>query len=149
MPIMREEIPKDPPNRGRTLYYEHPRSMPMSLFTTEAGRRRCQANHGQSPERLAERGGLSVREAACILLGRSWREVRTLPVADAIKHLRQVLAEPDWGRQKAAQAYLEGLGYNVVIEATPSGDHVLFVLGGLLTDEVRTRVVEILGKKSA
>jgi len=91
MPIMREAIPKDPPNRGRTRYYEHPPSMPMGLFTTEECRRRCQANHGQSPERLAERGGLSVREAACILLGRSWREVRLLPVCDAIKHLRLAL----------------------------------------------------------
>lgn len=44
-----------------------PDSMPFSHFDAEGPRRQCFVNHGQTPERLAERGGLSCAEAVAIL----------------------------------------------------------------------------------
>lgn len=35
----------------------------------------CEVNHGQTPMRLAERGGLSPREVVAIVRGKTWREV--------------------------------------------------------------------------
>jgi len=40
----------------------------------EACERRAQRNHGQSLERLAERGGLDAGETLCILDDKSWDE---------------------------------------------------------------------------
>lgn len=36
----------------------------------------AQSNHGQSLERLAQRGGLDIGEAIAIMTGKSWREIR-------------------------------------------------------------------------
>jgi len=90
MPIMPQAMPNYS-GKGPVLYYEHPRSMPMSLFTSLQGKERCQRNHGQTPERLAERGGLGVREAACILLDKPYRELGTITPEEAIKFLEIAL----------------------------------------------------------
>lgn len=71
MPIFAESV-RDPESLER--YHDHPRSVPFEFFVTLRARSRCRANHCQSPERLAERGGLSVREAACILLDLPWKD---------------------------------------------------------------------------
>jgi hypothetical protein len=49
-------------------------------------------NHDQTLQRLAERGGLSPAEAICILEGRSWRDVRTMPNVEAREHLNRLVA---------------------------------------------------------
>lgn len=46
--------------------------------------KQAQANHGQTLARLAERGGLSVQEAAAVISRRDWRAFRDGPVADAL-----------------------------------------------------------------
>ena len=50
----------------------------------------CQKNHMQSPQRLAERGGLAVDELAAVLDDRGWR---SMPLAEAVRAVlnREVL----------------------------------------------------------
>lgn len=49
----------------------HNERFPMSLFTPAA----CNSNHYQTPERLAERGGLSWCEAAAVIQRRPWSKM--------------------------------------------------------------------------
>ena len=49
----------------------------------EPGRYQAFKNHGQSLERLAERGGLSLVEVVGILDGLEWRELRNINIAKA------------------------------------------------------------------
>ena len=50
-----------------------PESFPMNLFTTPTMRARCESNHGQSPETLADRGGLGITEMIAILKDEHWK----------------------------------------------------------------------------
>lgn len=66
MPIVRPRGRK----WGPSPLSEHPdcpSRLPFALFATKQARSRCNLNHGQTPERLAERGGLGPGEAAAIL----------------------------------------------------------------------------------
>jgi hypothetical protein len=58
------------PIMGSTLLAEIPFAM---LVPHEA---QALSNHGQSLERLAQRGGLAHSEAICILEGRAWGSVK-------------------------------------------------------------------------
>lgn len=86
MPIMQEFHPHN--RKGRPKPYNHVRKLPFKLFTTESARTRCELNHDQTPERLRERGGLGVQEAACILQNLSWRDRPDVP--EAIAFLEQL-----------------------------------------------------------
>lgn len=44
----------------------------------------AQANHGQTLERLAQRGGLGVTEALCIILGYRWGALKPCPHNDGV-----------------------------------------------------------------
>jgi hypothetical protein len=48
-------------------------SLPWGMFC-EVAARQTQANHGQTLDRLSERGGLTAPEAVCILICRHWAE---------------------------------------------------------------------------
>lgn len=76
-----------------------PRSLPWSLF--EGHERQAQRNHGQTLERLAERGGLCPKEAIAVLTDRHWRETIHMPLGDAIAELKAMAAEAE---QRAPEA---------------------------------------------
>jgi hypothetical protein len=61
------------PVGGTTMTYRHNERFPMELFRPHE--RQALRNHGQSLERLSERGGLSWCEALAILEGRDWQKV--------------------------------------------------------------------------
>lgn len=63
-------------------------ALPWSLLAPHE--RQAQANHGQTLERLAERGGLGLCEAVAILEDRRWRR---MPRAEANAELVRILAE--------------------------------------------------------
>lgn len=53
-------------------------AVPMAAVETHAAQ--CQKNHGQSPKRLRERGGLSAAELCAVLADRPYRHMQ---LADA------------------------------------------------------------------
>jgi hypothetical protein len=53
-----------------------PRQVPWSILAPHEGW--AQRNHGQSLERLAERGGLGIQEMACIVTHVHWRKAPSL-----------------------------------------------------------------------
>lgn len=62
----------------------------MDVLDAEA----ADKNHGQTLERLAERGGLSITEVAAVIQRRYWRQMRDHEAADvllneAAKRLRE------------------------------------------------------------
>jgi hypothetical protein len=59
---------------------------------------RALRNHDQTLERLAERGGLSPREALCVVLDRHWREEQGLAEAEALDRLEVLLKAWEQGR---------------------------------------------------
>lgn len=60
---------------------------PLAIRADLLNRQQAAINHGQTLERLAERGGLSLDEAAAIALRRKWTPML---VADAIAALKLV-----------------------------------------------------------
>jgi hypothetical protein len=52
--------------------FSSPKSVPFEVVAKHE--RQCQINHGQSAERLAERGGLSWRELWCVLADLGWNK---------------------------------------------------------------------------
>ena len=58
-----------------------PRFVPWSLL--EPHREQADTNHGQTLERLAERGGLDPCEMWCVINDKKWRDAPTLVVAVA------------------------------------------------------------------
>ncbi|MFC5427627.1 hypothetical protein ACFPTO_02190 [Paraburkholderia denitrificans] len=63
--------------------------VPMAAVRAHA--HQCQINHGQSPERLRERGGLSWCELHAVLMDRSWRKLSDvrltrIGVLDLVEH---------------------------------------------------------------
>jgi len=73
-----------------------PRAAPWSLVAPHG--RQAWENHGQSLERLAQRGGLSPRELVAVLRGVAWHEVSALPLADAVREINS--AATTVGEQK-------------------------------------------------
>lgn len=63
---------------------------PLALFSRD----RCERNHRQTPERLAERGGLVWSEAAAIIENRKWQ---MMDPAEAEKIVRDAAALLDDG----------------------------------------------------
>ncbi len=58
-----------------------PRSVPWNFV--ESARKQAEMNHGQTLERLAQRGGLSPSELLAALEGRTLAFVRKKPIVDA------------------------------------------------------------------
>jgi lambda repressor-like predicted transcriptional regulator len=58
---------------------------PLAIRAVLLDRRQALANHGQSLERLAERGGLSLDEAAAIALRRKWAPMKAEDALAALK----------------------------------------------------------------
>ena len=58
--------------RARDVYegFGCPSDVPWGLVETNA--KQCERNHGQTPERLAERGGLHPVELVAVIEGRPW-----------------------------------------------------------------------------
>lgn len=73
----------------------HPsiKSMPMAML--EPFRRQAMKNHGQTLERLAERGGLCASEVLSIMDGIGWGRVKNCPENDALL-VRRIEA---WGKR--------------------------------------------------
>lgn len=59
----------------------HPLAIPVRLLSAP----QAMENHGQTLERLAERGGLSLDEAAALAEGRRWRHMTTDEALAALK----------------------------------------------------------------
>jgi lambda repressor-like predicted transcriptional regulator len=91
MPIQNHRYDKD---------YSPDLDGPFVWVPTEADRRQAQSNHGQSLERLAQRGGMSWCEMAAIVLNKPWRKFEQ-PYAKAI--CRDVLVM----RDRIAQAEVD------------------------------------------
>lgn len=70
--------------KGKTLF-----SVPWSMLVPHE--RQARANHGQSLERLAERGGLSPVEMVAVVLGKRWRDVEGMSAADAEASLSKMV----------------------------------------------------------
>ena len=49
-------------------------------------------NHGQTLERLAQRGGLSPRELLAVLRGVGWHDVHEVPLAEAVQEILEQTA---------------------------------------------------------
>lgn len=77
-------ILRDPKERSAGA----PPSIPWAMIAPHE--RQAWSNHGQSLERLAERGGLGTWEAIAVLEGKRWREV---PVEGSIDRLKAKVAE--------------------------------------------------------
>jgi hypothetical protein len=54
------------------------KQVPFALFAGEAVERQSQRNHGQTVERIAERGGYSACEALAVIAGLDWDRVSKL-----------------------------------------------------------------------
>lgn len=59
----------------------HPLAIPAALLSAP----QAMENHGQTLERLAERGGLSLQEAAALAEGRGWRSMTTDEALNALQ----------------------------------------------------------------
>ncbi len=66
-------------------------SVPFRIV--DAHRAQCRFNHGgQTPDRLAERGGLSPRELLAVLTDSPWKEVRPLSIPEMVARLKEAIA---------------------------------------------------------
>lgn len=66
-----------------------PEKVPISLLNES----RAISNHGQSLQRLRERGGLSVKEMLCIIHDKRWSYYENLKMPFAIAALNKILDE--------------------------------------------------------
>lgn len=69
---MRESMP--------IMSSKHLKSMPMAMLNES----QAQRNHGQTLERLAERGGLCATEAIAIMDGLRWGALKVCPEDDLL-----------------------------------------------------------------
>jgi hypothetical protein len=76
-----------------------PRDVPWEFVAEH--REQCLHNHDQTPERLAERGGLGPAEMFCVVTDQHWRELRPLDDAALCPELLILLA--DWEKRRAQQ----------------------------------------------
>ena len=58
---------------------------PIAIRAALLDRRQAEINHGQTLERLAERGGLSLSEAAAVALRRKWEPMSADAALAALK----------------------------------------------------------------
>lgn len=65
-----------------------PASVPWDFIADNA--RQCEHNHSQTPEQLAERGGLGPDEMCAVVEGRRWRKMTD---EECCRRLRELLAE--------------------------------------------------------
>lgn len=87
-------------------------SVPFNLFAPEYVRRRAQANHGQTPERLAERGGVSAPEAICLLGDLPLRRARRFaPDAVALARLEELVTPRPGFRRAGGQVVCKECGH--------------------------------------
>jgi hypothetical protein len=68
-----------------------PREVPWDFVASHHVR--CLLNHGQTVERLAERGGLSPHEMLAVVTDRPYQEVANLTFGGAVMELKSVLHE--------------------------------------------------------
>jgi 8-oxo-dGTP diphosphatase len=68
-----------------------PRQIPMSLLNEE----RAQRNHGQTLQRLKERGGLGVLEILSIIQDKSWSNYKGVKWEEALKMLNDILNQKE------------------------------------------------------
>lgn len=71
-----------------------PRAVPWSAIAPHE--QRAQLNHGQSLERLAERGGLSPKEFVAVISDRPIRDVLAMSDELATEFVKKCVASPDW-----------------------------------------------------
>lgn len=69
-------------------YDDCPRSVPWAAV--EPARSTAMKNHGQTLERLAERGGLSPKELVCALDGLKLRSVPALRIEECVRRVREL-----------------------------------------------------------
>lgn len=69
----------------RDTWLPMPRSAPWAFL--EPHRAQAFTNHGQTLERLAERGGLDPVEMWCVVHGKRWRQRGSITLAEAIAWL--------------------------------------------------------------
>lgn len=81
-PVMRPEHPID---LHRPPWPECPAFVPWGMIVEK--RDICIRNHSQTPERLAERGGLGVREMLAVLENKHWSEIIDMPIGAAVSLL--------------------------------------------------------------
>ncbi len=72
-------------------------SVPFAPFTTDEARRNSQRNHGQTPERIRERGGFGIREALAVLTGRDYWWARQDTTTEDVAELLRLCAAPQGG----------------------------------------------------
>lgn len=81
---------------ARLAELDCPRTVPRELIDAHAAG--CMRNHSQTPERLAERGGLSPGEIVALVSGATgaevWRLCR-LPVDEEVAALKALLTDVD------------------------------------------------------
>jgi hypothetical protein len=73
-----------------------PKSVPWDFIASH--REQCHKNHDQSPERLAERGGLSPQEMIAVVTGQRMWDVVRLSYKVAIPELLRLIGE--WKREQ-------------------------------------------------
>ena len=66
-----------------------PKHVPWDFIA--AHEKQCLSNHGQTPQRLADRGGLSPAEMVGVVEGLSWNDICRMPVDEEVGRLRTLL----------------------------------------------------------
>lgn len=74
-------------NKMQRAAYDCPGTVPWDLV--EPHEKRALANHGQSLERLAERGGLDPVELVAVLEDRRLWDMRDMLISDAVKKVKK------------------------------------------------------------
>jgi hypothetical protein len=87
-PVLWQGSPKDMAELRELMC---PRSVPWEMVAPHEAQ--AQYNHGQTLERLAERGGLSPMELACVLADHHWRWSMSLPPATTVALLKRFIDE--------------------------------------------------------
>ena len=67
------------------------KQIPMCILSEQ----QADKNHGQSLQRLKERGGLSVREALSLITLKNWSYYRDLPIKEAVVMLNDLINNPN------------------------------------------------------
>lgn len=65
-------------------YLDHPQMTPLPWRILRPHARQAELNHGQTLERLAARGGLSVSEMLAVLEDRPWEAIDDVDAIDRI-----------------------------------------------------------------
>lgn len=68
-------------------YLDHPQMSPLPWRILRPHARQAELNHGQTLERLMERGGLSVSEMLAVLEDRPWHPIDDVKAIDRITEI--------------------------------------------------------------